>query len=384
MKPTRKHLALIIAALAIAGGVAAVTAGPSQPEPAAAAQEQRTEVEVAQVQQQTINQWHEFSGRLEAVDRVDIRPMVPGTITAIHFTDGVIVKKGDRLFSLDARPYAAAVERARAEVEAAQTNALYAKEEADRASRLLAADALAKKSYDEKRNAARETQARLTAAQAALKAAQVDLGYTEIVAPITGRVSRAELTVGNAVNNGANATKLTTIVSVNPIYAAFNVDEGVYLRNLRKLGTRSVPVEVALADEQGYPHKGEIFSIDNQMDAVTGTIRVRAKLKNDESELVPGLFAKVRIGSASDTQAVLVDDAAIGTDQNKKFVFVVSDDQRVQYRPVTVGDLHEGKRIVLEGLKDGEDIIVNGIQRVQPNDKVQAKKADLSLTSAQN
>lgn len=222
------------------------------------------------------------------------------------------------------------------------------------------------------------------AAQAALKAAQVDLGYTEIVAPITGRVSRAELTVGNAVNNGANATKLTTIVSVNPIYAAFNVDEGVYLRNLRKIGTRSVPVEVALADEQGYPHKGEIFSIDNQMDAVTGTIRVRAKLKNDEGELVPGLFAKVRIGSASDTQAVLVDDAAIGTDQNKKFVFVVSADQRVQYRPVTVGDLHEGKRIVLEGLKDGEDIIVNGIQRVQPNDKVQAKKADLSLTSAQN
>lgn len=383
MKPAYRYASAAVIALAVTAGVVAFTSGPSPANAQATQQEQAIAVDVATVSESTINEWHEFSGRLEAVDRVEIRPMISGTITGIHFTDGAMVNKGDRLFTLDARPYTAAVERARADVEAAQSNASFAKEEAQRASRLLAADALAKKSYDEKRNAARETAAKLTATQAALRSAQVDLGYTEIMAPITGRVSRAELTTGNAVNAGANATKLTTIVSVDPIFVAFNVDEGVYLRNLRKMGTKTVPVEVALADEKGYPHKGEIFSVDNQMDAVTGTIRVRAKLQNTDGDLVPGLFTKIRIGSASDVKAVLVDDAAIGTDQSKKFVFVVSKDQRVQYRQVEIGDLHEGKRIVLQGLASGEEIVVNGIQRVRPNDKVQAQQASVTDTSAQ-
>lgn len=383
MKTNHKRATFGVATLVIAIGIIVGTFGlpQSQSSQKTAIEKKLVEVDVSSVHLNTINEWHEFSGYTEAINQVDVRPMISGTITAIHFTDGSIVKKGSRLFTLDSRPYSAIVERARADVEAAQANAIYTKEEAERAQRLLSADAFAKKTYDERKNAARTAQAQLTAAQAALRSAQVDLAYTEIVAPISGRVSRAELTVGNAVNNGTNATKLTTIVSVSPIYVAFNVNEDVYLQNLRKMN-KTIPVEVALADEQGYPHKGYIYSLDNQLDQKSGTIRVRAKLDNANGALIPGLFAKIRIGSSDNIDAVLIDDKAIGTDQNKKFVFVVSKDHHVQYREINIGNLHDGKRIVLNGLKDGEDIIVNGIQHVQPNDKVQIKRLSSAKSDA--
>ena len=313
---------------------------------------------------------------------MDIRPLVPGTIVAVHFTDGALVAKGDRLFTIDPRPYQAAAERAAADVTAAQANAQYAEQEAARAERLLAANAIAKRDYDERRNAARETAARLKSAQAALRAAQVDLGYTEIVAPVAGRVSRAELTVGNAVAAGASAPVLTHLVSVSPIYAAFNVDEQAYLRYLRNQARSNIPVQLGLADENGFSRNGQVFSVDNQLDTGSATIRVRARFDNADGALVPGLYARVRMGGASPSPTVLIDDAAIGTDQAKKYVFVVDAGNRVQYREVVLGNVHEGRRIVQSGLSAGERIVVNGLQRVRPNDKVQFGSTQTALPTS--
>lgn len=377
MTLTRKRLSVLIGTLAVATG-AAVVAVDHEPASAADASTQAdlvADVDIAVVNAEAVAEWQPYSGRLEAVERVDVRPLVPGTIVAVHFEDGQLVDKGAPLFTIDPRPYQAAVERAAAELVAAQTNAGYAEQEAVRAERLLSANAIAKRDYDEKRSAARAGIARVKAAQAALRTAQVELGYTEIVAPVAGRVSRAELTVGNVVASGSNAPVLTTLVSVSPIYASFNVDEQTYLQYLRGRTSGEIPVQLGLADETGYPRSGRISSIDNQLDTGSATIRVRARFDNADGSLLPGLYARVRMGGAKPAPTILVDEAAIGTDQAKKFVFVIDADDRVQYREVTLGNVHEGRRIVQSGLHAGERIVVNGMQRVRPNDKVRPQTA---------
>jgi multidrug efflux system membrane fusion protein len=315
---------------------------------------------------------------MEAVDKVEIRPLVPGTIVAVHFADGALVKKGDALFTIDPRPYVAAVDQAAAQLAAAQARNGYTSTDAARAERLLADNAIAKRDYDEKQNASHEAAANLKAAQAALETAKINLTYTQITAPVSGRVSRAEMTVGNIVSTGSSAPLLTTLVSVSPIYASFDVDEQTYLRYLSRDSRASVPVSLGLANEEGFSREGKVASVDNQLNTGSGTIRVRARFDNADASLVPGLYARIKVGGGTPHPAVLIDDAAIGTDQDKKFVMVVDADNRVQYREVTPGTLSEGMRVIVKGLQPGERIVVNGLQRVRPNDVVKANSVAMA------
>jgi multidrug efflux system membrane fusion protein len=380
---TRKRIYAALGATLIIAGVGGYTAWRGHGDAAvnaaqAAAHPPATEVDVAAVVSKTITDWQSYSGRLEAIDRVDIRPLVPGTIVAVHFKDGALVKKGDQLFTIDPRPYVAEVDRAAAQLAAAQARNVYTSTDAARAERLLADNAIAKRDYDEKQNAAREAAANVKAAQAALESARVNLTYTNIVAPVSGRVSRAEMTLGNVVANGANAPLLTTLVSVSPIYASFDVDEQTYLRYLSHDAKGTVPVSLGLANEDGYSREGVVDSVDNRLDTSSGTIRVRARFNNPDGALVPGLYARIRVGGGTPHPAVMIDDTAIGTDQDKKYVMVVDRDSRAQYREVTLGPLHDGLRVITKGLAPGERIVVNGLQRVRPNDVVKANGVSMA------
>ncbi len=338
------------------------------------------EVDVANVISRTVTDWQSYSGRLDAVDRVDIKPLVSGTITAVHFRDGQLVKKGDALFTIDPRPYAAEVDRTAAQLASAQARDVFTSTDLARAQRLIADNAIAKKDFDQKENAAREAAANVKAARAALETARINLGYTQIVAPIAGRVSRAEITVGNTVSAGAQSPALTTVVSVSPIYAAFDVDEQTYLRYLARdtAKTNGVPVDLGLANESGYSRKGTVYSVDNRFDTTSGTIRVRARFDNTDGALLPGLYARIRVGGGEPHPALLVDEAAIGTDQSKKFVLVVDPQNKVQYREVQLGERHGGLIEIAGGLKDGERIVVNGLQRVRPGDPVTPKAVKMA------
>ncbi|WP_347557966.1 efflux RND transporter periplasmic adaptor subunit [Robbsia sp. KACC 23696] len=333
------------------------------------------EVDVAPVIARTITDFQRYSGRLQAVDHVDVRPLVSGTIVAVHFKDGAMVKRGDALFTIDPRPYTAALDRAIAQLAAARARQAYAVSDAARAQRLIADNAIAKRDFEQKHNAALEADADVKAADAAVETAKIDLSYTQIKAPISGRVSRAELTLGNIVSTGANAPLLTTVVSVSPIYASFDVDEQTYLQYLsqdaRSTATENaVPVRLGLANEEGYSRTGIIDSIDNRLDTRSGTIRVRARFDNADGTLLPGLYARVAVGGGKPHPAVMVSDAAIGTDQDKQYVLVVDKDDKAQYREVHTGSEQDGLRVIKSGLQAGERIVVEGLQRVRPNTPV--------------
>jgi len=384
MNLNRKRLySALAAALVIAGaGSTALLYGHGSRVSAAEAPPAAAEVDAAYVVATTITDFQSYSGRIEAIDKVDIRPLVPGTIVAVHFKDGSFVKKGDPLFTIDPRPYAAEVDRASAQLAAAQARNGYSATDAARAERLLADNAIAKRDYDQTQNAAHEALANLKAAQAALEAAKINLTYTQIVAPVAGRVSRAELTLGNIVSTGASAPLLTTIMSVSPIYASFDVDEQTYLRYLSHDSKTSVPVSLGLADESGYSREGRVDSVDNRLDTGSGTIRVRARFDNADGALMPGLYARVKVGGGAPHRAVMVDDAAIGTDQDKKFVMVVDAQNKAQYREVHTGNLHDGLRVIDSGMQAGERIIVNGLQRARPNDTVHVKLVEMTGSTA--
>lgn len=333
---------------------------------------QATPVDVASVVSRNIIDWQYFSGRLEAVDRVEIRPQVSGILTAVHFKDGALVKKGELLFTIDPRPYAAEVARAQAQASAAESRAAYTAADLARAERLLADNAIAKRDFEEKQNAARDGAASLQAAQAALRVAKLNLEYTQIVSPIDGRVSRAEITLGNLVSANAGPA-LTTVVSSERIYAAFDVDEQTFLRYVnpaRSAKGTTLPVGLGLANEEGYPLAGQIHSVDNRLDTTSGTIRVRAIFDNADGRLVPGLYARIRLGGSEDREALLINEKAIGTDQDKRFVLVVGADNKTEYREVHTGASQNGLVIVDRGLQPGERIVVNGLQRVRPGDAV--------------
>lgn len=382
----RKRISLILGTLFVAGAASfAMTHGHDGGaigSAVAAAATPAIDVDVATVVSQSITEWQSYSGRLEAIDKVDVRPQVSGKIVAVHFRDGALVRKGDPLFSIDPLPYAAEVERASAQVAAAEARAGYASADAARADRLLDGNAIARRDFDEKHNAAREASANLKAARAALTAAKINLGYTEITAPVAGRVSRAELTVGNFVAAGTSAPSLTSLVSLSPIYASFDVDGQTYLRSLRKNASAPVPVSLGLADEDGYSRLGTVVSVDNQLDTRSGTIRVRAKFDNADKSMVPGLYARIKVGGDQPHTAIMVNDAAVGTDQAKKFVLVLDKESRVQYREIELGSLHEGLRVVTSGLKANERVVVNGMQRVRPNDPVRARLVGMTAPAA--
>jgi RND family efflux transporter MFP subunit len=343
--------------------------------PQAAPAPQAPQVSVAQVLQRDVSDWDEFTGRTEAIESVDVRPRVSGYIERVAFEEGSTVRKGDLLFVIDPRPYRAELDKAEAELVRAQANAELARNEVARGDRLLNARAISQEEYDQRVNAGRESNANVSAAKAAVETARLNLGYTRVTSPIVGRVSKAEVTLGNLVSGGtANSTLLTSVVSVDPIYVAFEGDERVYLKyanlgQLRELrGANNVrnTVRVGLADETDFPHEGELVFLDNQLNPATGTIRARALLDNHDGRLTPGLFARVKLIGNEVISAVVIDDRAVGTDQDQKFVYVVGPNNVVDYRAVKLGRLYEGLRIVEEGLEPGERIVVNGLQRVRP------------------
>jgi len=324
-------------------------------------------VSVATIQASEVATWDEFSGRLEAVERVDLRPRVPGTVQSVHFREGALVRQGDLLISIDPAPYAAEVERAEAQVAAAKARAVYTGSDVARAQRLYADQAIAQREFDERSNAQREADANLRAAQAGLQAARLNLSYTQVRAPVAGRVGRLEITVGNQVAAGPGAPILATLMSVSPIYASFDADEQVIARALAERNRlERIPVQMGTLTNEGTPLQGRLQLIDNQVNAKSGTVRVRAVFDNKDGSLMPGQFAKVRLGQSTKTEALLINERAVGTDQSKRFVIVVGADNKAEYREVKLGAAVNGLRIVSSGLKANERVVVNGLQRVRP------------------
>lgn len=332
-------------------------------------------VTVAPVEQKEIVEWTEFTGRTEPVESVEVRPRVSGYIQAVKFQSGQLVAKGDVLFEIDPRWHRAEYDRLQAEAERARVQADNAKREADRTAQLLANKAISTEEADGRVARFEEAKATLLAVQAARDSAKLDLDYTQVRAPISGRVSRALLTEGNYASGLAgSATLLTTLVSVNPIYVYADVDEDTLLKfnalaAAKKLETTPdgrIPVDLQLGDEPEFSHHGSIESFDNRLDANTGSILLRAVFPNDDGRIVPGLFARIRIPLSERRPALLVEERAIGTDQAQKYVLTLTTTNTVAYHPVKLGPAIEGKRIVRAGLQGDEQIVVNGLQRVRP------------------
>ena len=376
-------LRVIIAALAIAGlagaGITGCADATSDDAPAAAAPG-APPVTSAVVIQRPVTETQEFSGRLEAIEVVAIRPRVSGYITAVNFKPGAEVKKGEVLFVIDPRPYQAEADRTKAVAAAAQARAGLARLELQRAELLLADKAIAQREFDERAAGQKELDASVRAAQAEHETARLNLAYTRVTSPINGRVSKAEITLGNLVDATA---VLTSVVSLERIYASFDGDESTYLRVSRRTNAgQPVEVKVGLAGEEGFPHSGKLEFVDNQLDSRSGSVRMRATLANADRALAPGLFARVQIAGGAPTPQILIVDRAINTDQDRKFVYVVDKDGKAEYRSVKLGPLDDGLRIVREGLKPGEKIVVNGLQRVRPGAPIAAQVVPMVAKAA--
>ena len=375
----------LIVACAAAGLVAAALAGCSDATgkavPAAAAAAQPP-VSAATVVEKAIAETQEFSGRLEPVDVVAIRPRVSGFITAVHLKPGGEVRKGDVLFEIDPRPFRAEADRAEAAASAARARADLARLELARAEKLLGDKAIAQREFDERAAAQKELDAGGRAATAQADAAKLNLSYTRVIAPIDGRVSKAEITVGNLVDPSA---VLTTVVSLDRVYASFEGDETTYLRVAKQAHAGSpVAVRVGLANEDGFPHVGKLEFVDNQLDTRTGSVRLRAVFANGDRALAPGLFARVQIGGGDERPSLLIADRAVGTDQSHKFVYVVGAQGKAERREVTLGPVAEGLRVVRNGLKPGDKVIVNGLQRVKAGQPVQAETVPMMANAARD
>jgi len=349
-------------------------------------------VSVATVEPRDVMIWDEFSGRLEAVERVDVRSRVAGTVQQVHFREGALVSAGDLLITIDPEPYAAEVERFEAQVAAAEARVEFTKSEVERGRRLLNTSALSERDVDQRTNMYREAEANLRAAKAALQTARLNLEYTQVRAPVSGRVGRLEITVGNLVAAGPSAPVLTTIMSVDPIYASFNADENIVARALSALTPEAraagdvgqIPVEISNIATGGAWLPGRLQLIDNQVDATSGTVRVRAVFDNPEGRLIPGQFARIRMAQPKSAPVLAISERAIGTDQNKRFVLVVGDDNKTAYREVQLGAMAGPLRIVTSGLSAGDRIIVSGLQRVRPGMAVSPEQASMDVAASGN
>jgi RND family efflux transporter MFP subunit len=355
----------VAAALAFAG--CSKSAPPSAPPP--------TAVTVATIKQEPIVEWDEFTGRTEAIESVEVRPQVSGYVQEVRFHSGQLVKKGDVLFQIDPRWLQADCNRLQAEAERAETELENAKREADRTPNLLTNRAISAEEAETRVSRYEEAKAALAGAEAARDYAKLNLDFTEVRAPIDGRVSRALITQGNYVTGGSgNGTVLTTIMSVDPVYVYADVDEDSLLRFNALVASGKIetnadgrtPVQLQLADEGGFPRQGYIESLDNHLDENTGSIILRAVFSNTDGRIVPGLFARIRLPMSDRHPAVLVADRVVGTDQARKYVLTLSPSNTVAYQPVELGPEIQGKRVIRSGLHEGEKVIVNGMQRVRP------------------
>src|SRR5437016_4053180 len=342
------------------------------------------QVTVAPVVQREIADWEEFTGHFEAINAVEVRPRVTGFVQRVAFVEGAIVRAGDALFVIDQRPYEADVARAEAMLEQARARKQLADMELERAQKLVSTQAISREELDARTSGRAEGDAAIRAADAALRIARLNLEWTVVRAPISGRVGRAEITRGNVVQAGApSPTLLTTIVSIDPIYVYFDTDEQAYLKYMaaQSAGPSGREVLIGLANESGFPHQGRLNFVDNRVDGTSGTIRARALLSNPNRQFTPGLFARVRLLGSDRHVATMVQDQAIGTDQDRKFVLVLKSDNSVEYRPVTTGRVVDGLRTVESGLKPGERVVINGMLRVRPGMKVAATNAAMVAKS---
>jgi multidrug efflux system membrane fusion protein len=333
------------------------------------------QVSVAQVLEKRVKDWDEFTGRLQAVETVEIRPRVSGYIDKVAFTEGTQVKRGDLLFVIDPRPYQAEYDRAAADVKRYKTALELARIELVRVQRLKDSGAVSEEELDERKSTVAQAEANVAGAEAALEAASLNMNFTRVTSPIAGRVSRAEVTRGNLVTGGSNGgTLLSSVVSMDPMYLYFDADEQSYLRYTQMARSGASPssndaqnpVQVGLANEEGFPHPGALDFVDNQLNPQTGTIRARAVLPNRNGQFTPGLFARVQLLVSGEYSAILIEDRAVNTDQNQKYVLLLGANNQIEYRKVKLGRVIEGLRIVREGLKSGDVIVVNGAQRAHP------------------
>src|SRR5712671_6577286 len=364
-------LSLALAGIAVSGAIALSASKVSQAGTASVAPP-TLEVSVAEVLSRDINQWDEFTGRIEAEKSVEVRPRVSGYIDHVNFAEGKEVHKGDVLFVIDQRPYRADLARAEAELARAQSESQLTKSQAERASKLLESHVMPQELYDQRAAAAIQAAANVRVAEAAAQTARLQLEWTEVRSPIDGRAGQALITVGNLVSTQPNATLLTTVVSLDPVYVYFQGDEQTYLRynQMARDGSRSSsrdersPVFVGLANEEGFPHHGYVDFINNQLDAATGTIRARAVLDNKDRMFTPGLFARVKLLGSNKYSALLIDEKAVLTDQDRKYVYVLGNDNKAERHNVKLGRSGDGHVVVADGLQRGDRVIVNGAQKI--------------------
>ncbi|MDR3507227.1 MAG: efflux RND transporter periplasmic adaptor subunit [Caulobacteraceae bacterium] len=366
-----KHTAMLGALLLAGCGAAAQTSVPAAPPPV---------VGITTVEFKPLRQWDDFTGRLEPVDSVALHPRVSGEVVEAPFVEGARVRKGQLLFQIDPRPFQAEVDRLSAEVDRAKAKAQLAAADSDRGQRLLAQQAIAKEEAERLVSEGRSARADLGAAEASLRAAQLNLSFTRVVSPIDGRVSRAMITRGNLVTP---ADLLTTVVSDGPIYAAFNTDEQTYLKYAEAQRGGEGPVYMGLMTESGFPHLGKLHFLDNAVDARSGTISGRAVFDNADGAFTPGLFARVRLVSRDVKSVALVPEQALGTDLGKRYVLVLTPGNHVEYRNVTLGRGVGEYRIITAGLQPGEKIVTSGLQKVKPGDTVTPQASPQTINTAE-
>jgi RND family efflux transporter MFP subunit len=349
-------------------------------------------VVVSQPLQREIAEWDEYTGRFDSVETVEVRARVSGYLTEVHFKDGQAVKQGDLLFVIDPRPFERALEQAQAELLQAQTKEQNSNLDVVRGKPLVERRIISEKTFDDRESLVREARAAVKVAEAKVKTAELEVSFTRITSPITGRISRTLVTAGNWISAGSvsGATLLTTIVSQDPIYIYFDVSENNYIK-YKRLAERGegagaaelgAPVEIALPDERGFPHKARLDFLDNRLDQGTGTLRARAVLPNPAGLFSPGLFARVRVTGTPRYMAVLLPDEAIGTDQTNKFVYAVGEDGTVARKSIALGPLYQGLRVVREGVSGEDWVITRGLQRARPGQKVTPKREALTVSEA--
>ena len=340
-------------------------------------------VSVANPVEKKVVEWDEYTGRFEPTDTVEVRARISGVLNEVKFTDGAVVKKGDLLFVIDPRPFQRVLDRDRAALQGAKVQVEFAQKDLERARPLMANSTISQQVFDQRNQAVKTAEANVLSAEASVRSAELDVEFTQIRAPITGRISRKLISEGNFITGGSGSgTLLTTIVSTDPIYFYFDISEADFLKYKRlfEQGKRpssretANPIEVGLQGDTGFPIKGLMNFVDNRIDTATGSLRERATFENPNGMLLPGLFARARVIGSGEYNAILLPDAAIATDQSNRFVFTVADDGTVSAKPVTLGPIIEGLRVIRTGVTPADWVIVNGVQRARKGIKVKAEK----------